>query len=92
MENLLLSSIPLERLKAEITESIKLELSKILESRNPEKKVDELITRKEAAAFLGVSLPTAISGEINHAPIASLLFRAPSIARHNGSGEFSSSR
>ncbi|MET6998708.1 helix-turn-helix domain-containing protein [Chitinophaga defluvii] len=57
MENLILSPIPLEQLKAVICDSVRMELSKRLDSINQPNQT-ELITRKEAAVFLGISLPT----------------------------------
>lgn len=60
MENLLLSSIPLEQLKTVISDTVRLELSKQLGSTKGTKEDTELLTRKEAARFLGVSLPTLL--------------------------------
>ncbi len=61
MENLILSPIPLEQLKAIICDSVRMELSKRLDSITQANTQTELITRKEAAYFLGISLPTLLN-------------------------------
>jgi excisionase family DNA binding protein len=58
MQNLLLTSIPMEQLKSEISETVKKELQILLLSLQPAKVPLEYLTRKEAANFLSVSLPT----------------------------------
>lgn len=60
MEDLFLSPIPLEQLKTVISDTVRLELSKQLGSTKATKEDTELLTRKEAARFLGVSLPTLL--------------------------------
>ena len=57
MENLLLSPIPLDLLKSEISEIVKRELERHFSLQLPKEEV-ELITRKEAAKMLSISLPT----------------------------------
>lgn len=60
MENLVLSSIPLEELKNVISDTVRCELSKHLEVKSQSPKTVELLTRKEAAQLLGISLPTLL--------------------------------
>ncbi|QJB41725.1 helix-turn-helix domain-containing protein [Chitinophaga oryzae] len=60
MENLVLSSIPLEELKNVISDTVRCELSKHLEVKSQSPKTAELLTRKEAAQLLGISLPTLL--------------------------------
>jgi excisionase family DNA binding protein len=60
MENLLLSPISLEQLKAVISNTVRVELARQLDGRNGPKEDTKLLTRKEAAHFLGVSLPTLL--------------------------------
>ena len=58
MQNLLFSPIPLEQFKTEISLSIKQEIANYFQSQQTPKQETELLTRKEAAKLLGVSLPT----------------------------------
>jgi excisionase family DNA binding protein len=56
MKQLILSPIPLEELKAAITDAVKCELQKLqLHNTDPP---TEYITRKKTAEILGISLPT----------------------------------
>lgn len=56
MENLILTQIPFEVIKTAISDAVKAEFQKV-NCKIPETK-SEYITRKEAAKFLGISLPT----------------------------------
>ncbi|WP_211323768.1 helix-turn-helix domain-containing protein [Chitinophaga dinghuensis] len=56
----MLTPIPLEQLRLMIAETVTCELSRHLEQAAITKINDELITRKEAAALLGISLPTLL--------------------------------
>ena len=56
MTNVILTQIPLEELKAAISEAVKMEVEKI--NLHPTKQETEYITRKDAASILGISLPT----------------------------------
>lgn len=58
MENLILSSIPLNELRAVISETVKQEFEK--QNTNPQtpQLENEFISRKETSLLLGVSLPT----------------------------------
>lgn len=58
MKDVILSQFTLEQLKNEITTDVVKKISLLLESHNPPKQQDDLITRKEAAKLLGVSLVT----------------------------------
>src|SRR4030095_7893072 len=58
MQNIILTPITLEQLKSEITGALKKEITILVESLNCSKQEDELITRKQAAKLLGVSLVT----------------------------------
>lgn len=58
MNNVILSPLTLEQLKAEIEAAVRKEITTLVESLNPPKQEDELITRKQAAKLLGVSLVT----------------------------------
>ncbi|HVI43495.1 MAG TPA: helix-turn-helix domain-containing protein [Chitinophaga sp.] len=60
MENVLLSAIPVEELKGMIAEAVNNELTKHLNPVNPQPTGNELLTRKEAAKILGISLPTLL--------------------------------
>lgn len=57
-DHLLFSSLPIEQLKAELTETIRTELKAIVSILPTGHQQTEFITRKEAATLLGVSLPT----------------------------------
>jgi excisionase family DNA binding protein len=59
MENVLLTSIRIEELKAVISDTVRSELSKHLENRDAPRPA-ELLTRKAAAKFLDISLPTLL--------------------------------
>lgn len=58
MQNIVLSPIPIETLKAELTETLIKELQKQFSLIQPQTANAEYLTRKEAAKLLGVSLPT----------------------------------
>lgn len=58
MNHLLLSQIPLEQLKVELLEGIRAELQLLSQEKNHKSSFEQFLTRKEAAALLGVSLPT----------------------------------
>jgi len=60
MNDLLFSPIPLEQFKTEISLSIKQEIANYFQSQTTPKPETELLTRKEAAKILGVSLPTLL--------------------------------
>ena len=65
MENLLLSSISIESLKAELTDTIRKEINNCLADFQPKQPDTDFITRKEAAVILGVSLPTLAKWTLN---------------------------
>jgi excisionase family DNA binding protein len=58
MQDLLFSPVPIEQLKAELSETIKKELQALLLVIQPPKEQTEYLTRKEAANLLSISLPT----------------------------------
>ena len=58
MQNLIFSPIPVEQLKAEVSETIKKELQSFLQSIQPQKEQAEFLSRKEAGQLLSVSLVT----------------------------------
>lgn len=60
MEKVILSPIPLEELRDVICESVKAEFTRQFESLPKQNQDNDLITRKEAACFLGISLPTLL--------------------------------
>ena len=60
MNDLILSSISLEQFKTEISQSLKQELENHFRTVTTPKPETELITRKQAAIMLGVSLPTLL--------------------------------
>lgn len=60
MQDLILTSIPIEQLKSEITQSIGQELKRQLKLLTPTTEITEFISKKEAAKLLGVSLPTIL--------------------------------
>jgi len=60
MNDLILSSISLEQFKTEISQSLKQELENHFRTVTTPKPETELITRKQAASMLGVSLPTLL--------------------------------
>ncbi len=60
MENIILSPVPMEELKTEISEAVLKQLSPIINSLTPKQPVTELLTRKEVAKLYGVSLPTIL--------------------------------
>ena len=57
-DKVLLSPIPLEELKNEISLSIKTEIERLLLQRQPANPLTDYLTRKQAGKILGVSLPT----------------------------------
>lgn len=59
VENVFLSAIPLEQLKILISEAVGSEFNKHLINVNPAT-TTELLTRKDAAQLLGISLPTLL--------------------------------
>ena len=65
MENLLLSSISIDSLKAELSDTIIKEISSCLADFQPKQPDTDFITRKEAAVILGVSLPTLAKWTLN---------------------------
>lgn len=75
MNDLIFSPLPLEQLKTEISEAIKKEIAPYLNSISEKKEGTQLLTRKEAAKLLGVSLPTILdwtkTGKITGYRIAS---------------------
>lgn len=75
MENLILSTLPLEQLRSEISEDVFKKIAKLIQSTQQPAKETELLTRKEAAKLLGVSLPTILdwtkTGKITGYRIAS---------------------
>lgn len=58
MEDILFSPVSLDQLKAGFSEIIKKELETYFPLSNTINKQPEFLTRKKAAAFLGISLPT----------------------------------
>lgn len=60
MQNLILSPFSLEQLKTEISDAVKKEVAPLLNSFSTYKEETELLTRKEAAKLLSVSLPTIL--------------------------------
>ena len=58
MAELVLTSLPLEQLKTEISEAVLKEISTLLQSVQGPTKNAEFLTRKEAAKLLGISLVT----------------------------------
>ncbi|SHM26533.1 DNA binding domain-containing protein, excisionase family [Chitinophaga jiangningensis] len=57
--DLILTALPLDQLRQLIADTLKSELSQLLEQK-PNDTKEELITRKEAAKLLGISLPTLL--------------------------------
>ena len=58
MDNVLFSPISLEQFKTEMSLSFKQEIANYFQTQTTQKPETELLTRKEAAKLLGVSLPT----------------------------------
>lgn len=58
MDNVILSSIPIENLKIELSETIKKEFQAFFLEIHTQKEQTEYLTRKEAAKVLSISLPT----------------------------------
>src|SRR5688500_3754628 len=58
MQDVILTSIPMEQLKSEISETVKKEFQTLLLNLQPPKDQTQYLTRKEAAKVLSVSLPT----------------------------------
>ncbi|TCZ66432.1 helix-turn-helix domain-containing protein [Flaviaesturariibacter aridisoli] len=58
MENIVLTNVPLDKLKQEITEDLINQLRPLLTAITPVPTATDLLSRKEAAKFLGVSLVT----------------------------------
>jgi excisionase family DNA binding protein len=67
MKDIILTPISLTDLKTVISEAVRIELKNELQTLSP-KQPEELLTRKETAEILGISLPTlhewTISGKI----------------------------
>jgi excisionase family DNA binding protein len=74
-KDFILSPLPMEELKTEISEAILKQISPLFNSLIPKQPEVELLTRKEVAKLYGVSLPTIIdwtkSGKIIGYRIAS---------------------
>jgi len=60
MQNYILSPLPMEELKTEISEAVLKQLSPLINSLTPTQPEKELLTRKEVAKLYGVSLPTIL--------------------------------
>jgi excisionase family DNA binding protein len=60
MQDLILSHFPLQQLKTEISEDVFKRIAPLLETVNVPKPETQLLSRKEAAKLLGVSLPTIL--------------------------------
>src|SRR5688572_26930527 len=58
MDNLVLTSIPLEVIDSRIAETVKKELQTFLAHLSIPSTQNEYLTRKEAASLLSISLPT----------------------------------
>lgn len=58
METVLLSQIPWEQIKSELSEIVKTELQRLSPPADNPVKENTLLTRKQTAALLGISLPT----------------------------------
>ena len=58
MEKVLFTSVPIADLQGYIAQTIQHELSVILKANDAPPDTDELVTRKQAAIILGLSLPT----------------------------------
>lgn len=58
MQELVLTTIPLEALTSAISYTVKTEFEKFISTLPPQKEQVEPLTRKQAAQFLGVSLVT----------------------------------
>jgi excisionase family DNA binding protein len=61
MQNVILTSIPIKELTDLLQEIVKVEMAKFVPQSHPQPTAaqnTELLTRKEAAKLLGVSLPT----------------------------------
>lgn len=60
MTQQLFTSFPLEQLKSELTEAVFNKVAPLIHSVSKPQPDTELLTRKEAAKLLGVSLPTIL--------------------------------
>jgi len=60
MENVLMTTIRIEELKTVISDTVRLELSKHLSLGEKSSQQTELLTRKAAAKYLDISLPTLL--------------------------------
>ena len=58
MEQVLLTSVPIADLEGIVARAIQDQLSDFLKAATTAPDPDELITRKQAAKYLGISLPT----------------------------------
>jgi excisionase family DNA binding protein len=59
-KDFILSPLPMEELKTEISEAVLKHLSPLINSLTPLQPETELLTRKEVAKLYGVSLPTIL--------------------------------
>lgn len=60
MENVIMTTIRIEELKTVISDTVRLELSKHLSFGERSSQQTELLTRKDAAKYLDISLPTLL--------------------------------
>jgi len=58
MEQVIFTQVPIADLQGYIAQTIQRELSVIGKAEQPASDPDELVTRKQAAKYLGLSLPT----------------------------------
>ena len=58
MQDLVLSPIPVEQLKLELSETVKQQMQAFFAIIQPTKEPIEYLTRKQAAQLLSISLPT----------------------------------
>jgi len=75
MTEQIISTFPLEQLTQSLTEAVFARVAPLIQSANKPQPETELLTRKEAAKLLGVSLPTILdwtkTGKITGYRIAS---------------------
>jgi excisionase family DNA binding protein len=58
MHNQILTSVPYEKLLNDLTERLRQVMPQLQATPPPPEKKDDLITRKETATLLGITLPT----------------------------------
>jgi excisionase family DNA binding protein len=58
MSEVHITTVPVADLEGILARAIRTELSNLLKVEPPQPQADELLTRKEAARYLGLSLPT----------------------------------